>query len=47
MGPVHPLIDTYKNLMSYLGEKPMIHRGTCPEVQWKELRPISLNMVEK
>tara|TARA_Y100001937_G_scaffold121091_1_gene179374 strand:+ start:46 stop:906 length:861 start_codon:yes stop_codon:yes gene_type:complete len=33
-------IDTYKNLMSYLGEKPMIHRGKkfCPEVQWKELR---------
>ena len=26
--------------MSYLGEKPMIHRGKkfCPEVQWKELR---------
>ena len=33
-------IDTYKNLMDYLGQKPMIHRGKkfCPEVDWKELR---------
>ena len=33
-------IDTYKNLMEYLGQKPMIHRGKkfCPEVDWKELR---------
>jgi|TARA_B100000085_G_C18563135_1_gene520417 ribonucleoside-diphosphate reductase alpha chain len=33
-------IDTYKNLMSYLNEKPMIHRGKkfCPEVDWKKLR---------
>jgi len=33
-------IDTYKNLMNYLNEKPMIHRGKkfCPEVHWKELR---------
>ena len=33
-------IDTYKNLMDFLGEKPMIHRGKkfCPELDWKELR---------
>jgi ribonucleoside-diphosphate reductase alpha chain len=33
-------IDTYKNLMDYLGQKPIIHRGKkfCPEVDWKELR---------
>ena len=33
-------IDTYKNLMEYLGEKPLIHRGKkfCPELDWKPLR---------
>ena len=33
-------IDTYKNLMDYLNEKPMIHRGKkfCPDVDWKSLR---------
>jgi len=33
-------IDTYKNLMEYLDEKPIVHRGKkfCPEVDWKELR---------
>jgi len=33
-------IDTYKNLMDYLGEKPLIHRGKkfCPELDWKTLR---------
>ena len=33
-------IDTYKILMDYLGQKPMIHRGKkfCPEVDWKQLR---------
>ena len=33
-------IDTYKGLMEYIGEKPMIHRGKkfCPEVDWKLLR---------
>ena len=33
-------IDTYKNLMSYLDEKPIMHRGRkyCPEVDWKILR---------
>tara|TARA_R100000808_G_scaffold24932_1_gene59541 strand:+ start:20889 stop:23363 length:2475 start_codon:yes stop_codon:yes gene_type:complete len=33
-------IDTYKNLMEYLGQKPIIHRGKkyCKEVDWKELR---------
>lgn len=33
-------IDTYKNLTSYLNEKPIIHRGKkfCPELDWKELR---------
>jgi ribonucleoside-diphosphate reductase alpha chain len=33
-------IDTYKNLINYLDEKPIIHRGKkfCPEVDWKILR---------
>jgi len=33
-------IDTYKELMSYLDEKPIIHRGKkfCPELDWKETR---------
>ena len=33
-------IDTYKNLMDYLEEKPMIHRGKkfCPELDWKITR---------
>ena len=33
-------IDTYKSLMEYIGEKPMIHRGKkfCPELDWKEVR---------
>jgi len=33
-------IDTYKSLMEYLGEKPIIHRGKkyAPEVDWKNLR---------
>ena len=33
-------IDTYKNLMDYLEEKPIIHRGKkfCPELEWKDLR---------
>lgn len=33
-------IDTYKNLMEYLGEKPIIHRGKkfCPELDWKIVR---------
>tara|TARA_Y100001963_G_scaffold93431_1_gene128655 strand:- start:19932 stop:22388 length:2457 start_codon:yes stop_codon:yes gene_type:complete len=33
-------IDTYKNLMEYLGEKPIIHRGKkfCPELDWKVVR---------
>ena len=33
-------IDTYKSLMEYLDQKPMIHRGKkfCPEVDWKSLR---------
>ena len=33
-------IDTYKNLMDYLGEKPMLHRGKkfCPELDWKVVR---------
>ena len=36
-------IDAYKNLMSYLNEKPMIHRGKkfCPEVDWKKLNTTS------
>jgi len=34
-------VDTYKNLMEYMGEyKPIVHRGKkyCPEVDWKEVR---------
>tara|TARA_R110000751_G_scaffold78762_1_gene158927 strand:- start:907 stop:3366 length:2460 start_codon:yes stop_codon:yes gene_type:complete len=33
-------IDTYKELMAFLDEKPIIHRGKkfCPEVEWKYLR---------
>ena len=33
-------IDTYKGLMEYLGEKPIIHRGKkyAPEVDWKIVR---------
>ena len=33
-------IDTYKELMVFLDEKPIIHRGKkfCPEVEWKYLR---------
>ena len=33
-------IDTYKELMTYLDEKPIVHRGKkfCPEVDWKHLR---------
>jgi len=33
-------IDTYKELMAYLDQKPIIHRGKkfCPEVDWKTLR---------
>ena len=33
-------IDTYKGLMEYLDEKPMIHRGKkfCPELDWKKVR---------
>jgi ribonucleoside-diphosphate reductase alpha chain len=33
-------IDTYKSLMEYLDEKPIIHRGKkyAPEVDWKSLR---------
>jgi len=33
-------VDTYKTLMEYLGQKPMIHRGKkfCPEVDWKQVR---------
>jgi ribonucleoside-diphosphate reductase alpha chain len=33
-------IDTYKNLMDYLGQKPIVHRGKkfCPELDWKTLR---------
>lgn len=33
-------IDTYKNLMDYLGEKPILHRGRkyVPEVDWKTVR---------
>ena len=33
-------IDTYKNLMNYLEEKPIIHRGKkyAPEVDWKIAR---------
>ena len=33
-------IDTYKNLMDYLGQKPIIHRGKkyCPELNWSDVR---------
>ena len=33
-------IDTYRELIEYLGEKPIIHRGKkfCPELDWKILR---------
>ena len=33
-------IDTYRSLMEYLGQKPIIHRGKkyAPEVDWKSLR---------
>ena len=33
-------IDTYKNLMNYLDEKPIVHRGKkyAPEVDWKIAR---------
>ena len=33
-------IDTYKNLMNYMDEKPIVHRGKkyAPEVDWKTLR---------
>jgi len=33
-------IDTYKNLMEYLGQKPIVHRGKkyAPEVDWKIVR---------
>jgi len=33
-------IDTYKELMEYLGQKPIIHRGKkyVPEVDWKNIR---------
>jgi len=33
-------IDTYKSLMDYLDQKPILHRGKkfCPEVDWKQLR---------
>ena len=33
-------IDTYKELMEYLGQKPIIHRGKkfCPELDWKPVR---------
>jgi ribonucleoside-diphosphate reductase alpha chain len=33
-------IDTYKSLMAYLDQKPIIHRGKkfCPEVDWKKVR---------
>jgi len=33
-------IDTYKSLMEYLGQKPIIHRGKkyAPETDWKDLR---------
>jgi ribonucleoside-diphosphate reductase alpha chain len=33
-------IDTYKGLMDYLNEKPLVHRGKkfTPEVDWKTLR---------
>lgn len=33
-------IDTYKNLMDYLEQKPISHRGRkfCPELDWKNVR---------
>ena len=33
-------IDTYKSLMEYLDEKPILHRGKkyCPEVNWNAVR---------
>jgi ribonucleoside-diphosphate reductase alpha chain len=33
-------IDTYKNLMNYMDEKPIVHRGKkyAPEVEWKTVR---------
>ena len=33
-------IDTYKNLMDYIDQKPIIHRGRkfTPELDWKKLR---------
>jgi ribonucleoside-diphosphate reductase alpha chain len=33
-------IDTYKSLMEYLDEKPILHRGKkyCPEVNWNAAR---------
>ena len=33
-------IDTYKELMAYLGEKQILHRGKkfCPEMDWKTVR---------
>ena len=33
-------IDTYKNLMDYLGQKPIVHRGKkyCPELNWSNVR---------
>lgn len=33
-------IDTYKNLMTYMDEKPIVHRGKkyAPEVEWKTVR---------
>ncbi len=33
-------MDTYKELIAYLGEKQIVHRGKkfCPELDWKETR---------
>jgi len=33
-------IDTYKNLMTYMDQKPILHRGKkySPELDWKEVR---------
>jgi ribonucleoside-diphosphate reductase alpha chain len=33
-------IDTYRNLIEYIGEKQIIHRGKkfCPETDWKKVR---------
>ena len=33
-------IDTYKKLMNYIGEKPIMHRGKkyAPEIEWKAVR---------